>query len=134
MDPLEHSRYKNTPVYIFFENYILDVTGNLSADKHDILQQLDLQSVFGTQAFRWKDVIREALKLSSTIDLTILHEWYKSIETAESQNQEIDPGEFCKDFVDRYFNEESTLDAWNEDTLMEAKELIRKHQMLEKTT
>lgn len=132
MDLLQHSRYKDTPVYIFFENYILDVIGQLTDDRRSILQDIDLQKVFSTQATAWRDVVRETLQLSSTIDLSIIYEWYKFKDSREAHNIDIDPSQFSKEFVDNYFAENSTLDIWDEKSLMEAKEFVHQHQNVEK--
>ncbi len=134
MDLLEHPRYKEAPVLLFFENYILDVLGKLPHEKQNTLQEIDLQRVFGTRATAWKDVVREVLQLSSTIDLAILDEWYKAIEAAEQQAGDIDAHRFCQAFVDAYFAENSTLDVWDEASLLKARERVHRHQMAEKLT
>jgi len=129
MDLLQNSRYKDTPVYLFFEKYILDVIGHLPPEKVDILQSMNLQHIFGTHAENWRDVIKEVLKLSTTIDITILHQWYKALEDGRINNYEVDASNFSKEFVDRYFAEDSVLDVWTEETLMEAKQFIQESQL-----
>ena len=131
MELLQDARYQETPVYLFFEKYILNVIGKLSQDKIEILQQINLQDTFSTQNSEWKEVIREVLKLSSTIDIAILAYWYKKLDISQAQGIEIDPEQFSKEFVDAYFEENSVLDVWTEKTLIEAKELIYENQVLE---
>jgi len=131
MELLQDARYQDTPVYLFFEKYVLDVIGKLPQDKIEILQQINLQATFGTHSSEWKDVIREVLKLSSTIDIAVLSYWYKKREIAQAQGITIDPDLFSKEFVDAYFEENSVIDVWTEKTLTEAKELIYENQMLE---
>lgn len=133
MDLLTDPRYKDTPVFIFFENYVLDVIGKLPSDKQVLLEGLNLQKIFSTQADNWKDSVREALRLSSTIELAILHRWYLTVEANEQNNRETDPVQFSKEFVDAYFAENSPIDTWDEASLMDAKEFVQKHQMREKT-
>jgi len=134
MDLLQDARYKDTPVYIFFENYILDCIGKLPEEKNQLLHELDLQGVFATQSTNWKDVVRDVLKLSSTIDLAILNAWYLSVENSAKNQSALDPAQFSKDFVDEYFSENSIIDIWDEKSLLEAKSLVQKHQMQEKST
>jgi len=131
MELLQDARYQETPVYLFFEKYVLAVIGKLPQDKIDILQQINLQATFGTHSNEWKDVIREVLKLSSTIDIAILAHWYKKNEIAQAQGITLDPDYFSKQFVDAYFEEDSVIDVWTEKTLTEAKALIYENQMLE---
>lgn len=131
MELLQDARYQETPVYLFFEKYVLDVIGKLPQDKIDILQHINLQATFSTRSSEWKDVIREVLKLSSTIDIAILSYWYKKREIAQAQGITIDPDLFSKEFVDAYFEENSVIDVWTDKTLNEAKELIYENQTLE---
>ena len=131
MELLQDARYQETPVYLFFEKYILNVIGKLSQDKIEILQQINLQKTFNTKNSEWKEVIREVLKLSSTIDIAILTHWYINLEDCQAQGIEIDPEIFSKEFVDAYFAENSVIDVWTENTLQTAKELIYENQMTE---
>ena len=131
MDLLQDTRYQKTPVYLFFEKYVLDVIGELPQDKREILQEIDLQATFGTQSTAWKDVIREVLQLSSTIDIAILDQWYQLIENAQTEALEINVNTFCRNFVDAYFEENSHIDVWTEESLNEAKIRIIANQALE---
>ncbi len=131
MDLLQDARYQKTPVYLFFEKYILDIIGELSEDKEAILQQINLQATFNTKQSAWKDVIREVLHLSSTIDIAILYQWYKTLEEHQAQGTNADSDIFCKKFVDAYFEESSAIDVWTEETLSTAKTLILENQEVE---
>ena len=134
MDLLQNPRYKDAPVYLFFEKYVLDVIGQLAADKKEILQDLELQSIFGTKTSDWKDVVKEVLQLSTTIDIAILESWYKKNRQFQENDLEIDAELFSKEFVDAYFEENSKVDVWTEDTLQKAKQFIQKNQELEKSS
>ena len=124
MDLLQSARYKDKPVYLFFEKYILDVIGELSEEKSEILQNINLQHVFGAKSDLWKDVVVEVLQLSPTINIAILEQWYRTKETTHSNNGEVDSNQFSKDFVDQYFDENSSIDKWTEDSLADAKSYI----------
>lgn len=132
MDLLQDPRYKDTPVFLFFEKYILYITGNLPADKQDILQNINLQDIFGTQSSNWQEVVKEVLHLSSTIDIAIVYQWYLYNERAHNNNQEVDAQLFSRNFVDSYFSEESDVDVWTEESLMNAKQYIQDSQLLQK--
>ncbi len=132
MDLLQDPRYKDTPVYLFFEKYIMDVIGELPDDKIEILKNINLQHVFGTKSSAWKDVVTEVLHLSSTINIAVLEQWYKQKEAAILHNTQIDPTQFSRDFVDQYFDENNSLDQWTEETLADAKRFIYENRNLEK--
>jgi len=132
MDLLQDPRYKEAPVYLFFEKYIMDVIGELAIEKEEILQNIDLQNVFCTQATEWRDVVIEVLQLSSTINIAILEQWYKEQEKVRFSHTEINANQFSRNFVDRYFDENSSLDKWTEKTLADAKAYIYESQNLEK--
>ena len=132
MDLLQDPRYKDTPVYLFFEKYILNVIGNLPADKQEILKNINLQEIFNTQSSNWRDAVREVLHLSSTIDIAIIYQWHVYLEKMHAENQEPDAQVFSLSFVDSYFSEDSDIDVWTEESLMQAKEYIQENQLLQK--
>ena len=132
MDLLQNPRYKDAPVYLFFEKYIMDVIGELTDDKIEILKNINLQHVFSTKAIAWRDVVVEVLHLSPTINIAILEQWYKQKETARLNNTQIDPTQFSRDFVDQYFEEHNSIDKWTEETLAKAKVFIHENQNFEK--
>jgi len=132
MDLLQDPRYKDTPVYLFFEKYILNVIGCLHTDKQDILQNINLQEVFNTQSSNWRDVVREVLHLSSTINLAIVYQWNLYLVHMVETNQEPDPLIFSRKFVDEYFSEDSNIDVWTEESLMDAKQFVQENQLRQK--
>jgi len=131
MDLLEDPRYKDTPVYLFFEKYILNVIGQLTADKQDILQNINLQEIFATRSSNWRDVVCEVLHLSSTIDIAIMYQWYLYLEQTHNNNDEIDAQAFSQKFVDAYFLDNSQIDVWTEESLLKAKQFIQENQLLQ---
>ncbi|MDH5257075.1 MAG: hypothetical protein OEX07_03675 [Gammaproteobacteria bacterium] len=132
MDLLQEPRYKDTPVYLFFEKYILNVIGCLPEDKQDILQNINLQEIFNSQSSNWRNVVREVLHLSSTIDLAIMYQWHLYLDNAQSHGLELDPIAFSQLFVDEYFSDNSSIDVWTEETLMDAKQFVQENQLLQK--
>jgi len=108
----EQPRYKENPVYLFFEAYIQDVIGWLPAPTDQKFQSLDLQSIFRTKASAWRDVVREALALSDTIDIAILDRWYSDLTPKQRQGVDYEPEEFAIQFADEYLKDGSTVDVW----------------------
>lgn len=124
MSQLEQPRYKQNPVYIFFENYILDVVGHLPRERAERIQSMNLQKVFKTNAVEWRAVIRETLHLSPTIDIAILDLWYRNREIARSQGIEYAPEQFAANFTDEYMKEGSQVDVWPPGALEAAQKRI----------
>ena len=116
MDVLQNIRYQDKPALLFFENYIVDLLGHLPAEKNQYLEDMRLQDIFNTQAVEWRDVVRETLQLSDTIDICILDRWLQLQEQDDPRSAD----EFCKQFADEYFDESSDLDVWDRESLLEA--------------
>ena len=120
MDLLQNPRYKDRPVYLFFEKYVLDIIGELGEDKIKVLDGLNLHQIFGTQASDWRGVIEEALQLSQTIQIAILDQWYLYVDKKRDQGEEPDADKFTHEFVDAYFEEGSRIDVWKDSAELEA--------------
>ena len=130
MDLLQDARYKDAPVYLFFEKYILDVIGHLPEEKREILEKMNLQEIFKTYTrSNWREVLGEVLQFSNNIDVAILNSWYLYVQNAN--DQKIDATSFSKLFVDEYFSDSSTIDLWTEESLASAKVFIQKNQLLQ---
>jgi len=123
MDILEHPRYKDKPAILFFENFILDLIGQLEPERQEYLASLNLHKVFNTKATEWREVVREALQLSDTIEIAILDRWLRLQEA----NDPIAPLDFAMQFSDDYFADNSTVDVWDEATFCEAVSRIEKY-------
>jgi hypothetical protein len=121
------SRYKDNPINIFFEDLILDVLGQLPAERSSVVQALNLQKVFSTQESEWKAVIRETLHLSETFDIAVLDLWIRNrehyAETAEGYRA------FAQNFADMYMVDDSRVDVWPDGALSAAKDRIRKFKI-----
>lgn len=119
--PLSDPRYASNPMALFFENYILDVLGQLPDEKSEKIQSMNLQKVFNTESSAWRDVIRETLHLSPTIDVAILDLWYTNQELARQRKTAYPAEDFARDFNDQYQKEGSQVDVWTPESLQAAK-------------
>ena len=121
---LDLPRYKESPINLLVEAYVLDVIGHLPAERASSLQAMNLQRTFGTKAVEWRAVLRETLHFSDTIDIAILDLWYRNSEIASAQGGEYLPMAFAMDFTDRYFEDGSRVDVWTPSSLALAKRRI----------
>lgn len=128
MNVLDHPRYKENPVYLFFEHYILDVIGQLPPEKSKSIQAMNLQKVFKTKSSEWHESLREALGLSGTIDIAILDLWYRNREIASAKGIEYPPQQFAMNFTDEYMKEGSQVDVWPAGALEAAKKRISEYR------
>lgn len=124
MDLLQHPRYKDRPMCLFFEKYVLDTIGELPDDKAALIQGLGLEEIFGVQADTWQDVMRRALKLSPTLDIAIIDRWLTEL----GGDLPAEPQAFAEAFADDYFAEDSDVDVWGEGELEAAIERIKAWQ------
>lgn len=128
MNVLDQPRYKDNPVYLFFENYILDVIGQLPSEKSKSIQTMNLQKVFKTKATEWHESLREALGLSPTIDFAILDLWYRNQDIAHAQGIDYHAQQFAMNFTDEYMKDGSQVDLWPSGALEAAKQRIAAHR------
>ncbi len=122
----QSERYKDQPILILFENYILDTIGHLPSDKKEGMNDLGLHRVFNTQTTDWREIIKQVLNLSDTIDIAILDLWYKNREIAAGQNIDYEPAKYAMDFADNFLKGDSKIDIWDGDSLEIAKQRIEK--------
>lgn len=123
-----HPRYKEKPVLLLFEIFVLDVIGRLPPEKRQGIQELNVQKVFNTKSGHWKSALREVLQLSTTIETAILDSWYTKLDENGGTDENIDPEAFSKEFSDRYFEEGSQADEWAEGVLEKVKERIAEYK------
>jgi len=124
----DHPRYGPNPIYLFFESYIQDVIGYLPKEKSESIQKMNIQKVFNTQSSEWREVIKETLHLSETINIAILDLWYRNREQFKTESGEYDPIWFSQIFTDEYMKEGSQVDVWPEGALEAAKQRIKSAQ------
>ncbi|HEX7641375.1 MAG TPA: hypothetical protein VF472_04090 [Burkholderiaceae bacterium] len=128
MNTLTQQRYKENPVYLFFENYILDVVGQLPPEKSKAIQAMNLQKVFKTNATEWHASLREVLGLSPTIDIAILDLWYRNQDIAFAKGIKYPAEQFAINFTDEYMKDGSQVDVWPPGALEAAKQRIEAHK------
>lgn len=116
--------YGQNLIYPFFESYVLDVIDELPAHRAKWLQNTDLQAILETRASEWKDVLCEVLCFSATINVAILDAWYRLLEIRDRRREKCDPVSFARDFVERFFAEDSDVDVWTPETLEKARHRI----------
>jgi len=119
---LELPRYQSNPTYLFFETYVLDVIGALPDDTR--IRSDDVARVFGEDSGGWREALQSALRLSSTIEVAILDHWYRHAASYGDYEPQFVPFAFAQDFVDRYFEEGSTVDVWGEGELEAARSRV----------
>lgn len=128
MSFLENPRYRASPVDFFFEQYILDVLGELPVARSREIQAMNLQQIFKTRSNDWHHSVREVLHLSDTIDIAILDLWYRNQDIARAQKTKYAPQQFAMDFVDEYMKEGSRVDVWAPGALDAAKARISRQR------
>ena len=126
---LSEPRYKDSPINLFFEDLILDVLGQLPPGDAEKLQAMDLQRVFNTKASDWREVVREVLHLSDTIEVAIWDLWLRNRENLRREGLNLHPLAFSQDFVDHYFADDSKVDVWTPATLEAARKRIAGHRI-----
>ncbi len=117
---LDNPRYKQKPTLLLFEFYVLDTVAQLSAAKRQGIEQLDMKKLFNAKAKNWKAAVKEVLKFSGTIDVSILDRWY----SVKEKSADIDAEKFAQSFADEYFSDRSRVDVWGEGQLEAAKKRI----------
>ena len=124
--PSDNPRYRENPMNILFENFVLDTINKLPEEKIEQLNSMDLAKVFKIEPKHWKLVIKQVLHLSDTIEIAILDLWYKNQDIAAQQKIEYLPTQFAMDFVDNFLKDDSKIDIWDGDSLNQAKERIKR--------
>ncbi len=125
---LDDPRYKDKPVLLLFEIFVLDAIGQLSAEKRKGIQELNIKKIFNTEAEHWKPALREVLQLSNTIEVAIQNSWVSKLSENGDSDEHIDADAFAKEFADKYFAQDSQVDVWAEGALEQAKERIAEYK------
>lgn len=125
---LDNPRYKDKPVLLLFEIFVLDATGRLSTEKRKGIQELNIKKIFNTKAEHWKPALREVLQLSNTIEVAIQNSWVSRLSENGDSDENLDADVFAKEFADRYFAQDSQVDVWAEGALEQAKERIAEYK------
>ena len=115
-------RYKENPVYLFFEDFVLDAIGKLPEDRIEKIQAMNLQNVFNVEASDWREAVRKVLNLSDTIEIAALDLWIRNRENY--YDNEEGHRAYAQDFTDKYIEGDSQVDVWPEGALDAAKSRI----------
>ncbi|CAN5672665.1 hypothetical protein BH11VER1_BH11VER1_32040 [soil metagenome] len=119
---IDSARYQSNPINLFFEDLILDILGRLPTERSTVIEKMNLQKVFSTEAVGWRDVIRETLRLSDTFDVAVRDLW---IRNRSHYAQSVDGDRhFAQNFADMYMADDSKVDMWPEGALDAAKARI----------
>jgi len=125
---LDNPRYKEKPVLLLFEIFVLDTIGRLSSEKRKGMQDLNIKKIFNTNAEHWKPALREVLQLSNTIEIAIQNSWVSKLGENGDSDENVDVDIFAKEFTDQYFAQDSQVDVWAEGALEQAKERIAEYK------
>ncbi len=107
---LDDSRYRENPIYLFLELYVVSVLGRLPEEESDWVDSLNLSDVFETEATEWRDVVQEVLDLSDTMEVAIWHRWIRNGKDYYDNHDGY--AAFAQDFTDDYMDDDSTVDVW----------------------
>ncbi len=125
---LDDPRYKEKPVLLLFEIFILDAIGRLPAEKRKGIQDLNIKKIFNTLAEHWKPALREVLQLSTTIEVAIQNRWISKLSENGDSDENVDTDQFAREIADQYFVQDSQIDVWAEGALEQAKERIAEYK------
>ena len=120
---LDDPRYRENPIYLFLELYIVGVLGRLPEEESAWVDSLNLREVFETESIEWREVVEEVLDLSDTIEVAIWHRWIGN----EGKYYDTYDGcvAFAQDFTDDYMDDDSTVDVWTDASYAAAESEVR---------
>ena len=96
-------RYRDRPLLIVLESYVLECIGELAPAKQQAARAL-VQGVFGG-GDDWRATMRQQLQLSAAFDEQIGSEWLRRRTRARESGQDLPPMRFARWIVDRHFAE-----------------------------
>lgn len=82
-------------INIFFKAFILETLKELSVEKKQAIQEMNLDKIFSTDFKDWKKTIKKVLNLSDTIEIAIKDLWIKNKKIANNNGIKIDPDQFA---------------------------------------
>jgi len=127
MTIFDDPRYQENPIYLFFEEYIRYLLGQVTETREASINELNLQKIFNTKSSDWKDVIVEVLHLSDTFHIAVWDLWIANKDHFVDDEGEYDYIWFSQVFTDKFMEEDSKVDVWTEDALKLAKERIKEY-------
>ena len=69
-------------------------------------------------------MLRETLCLSETFNIAVLDLWIKNSRAASAEGIMYEPRTFAQDFVDHYFANDSQVDVWTDESLVNARHRV----------
>jgi hypothetical protein len=109
---LDDPRYRENPIYLFLELYVVSVLGKLPEEESHWVDSLKLGEIFDSEATEWREVVEEVLDLSDTIEVAIWHRWVSACNDYYDNHE--GHAAFAQDFTDDYMDDDSTVDVWTE--------------------
>ena len=97
----EPERYRDKPLLIILENYILDCIGALEPERQQTVRAV-VQRTFGG-GDDWKKTIREMVQMDESLDEQLRQMWQHNQETARANGVELLPIQFAKMVADQNF-------------------------------
>ena len=125
MNVLEQPRYKEAPIKLFFENYILHVLRLLPEEVSEQIQKLNLKDLLGTKSSEWYDAVPEALNLSKTMEVAIWDIWIANKDKYIVAQKDFT--QFALDFTDNYMSKNSPIDVWTEESYKAAAKRVNNY-------
>lgn len=107
------------PVQELLAEYVLDVLGELPAERAAAIEALDLPKVLAVEAVGWRAALRTSLGLSDTFPIAVLDRWVRLRDRSS-----FEPELFAADFAAAYLEEGSRVDVWGPGELAAARRRI----------
>lgn len=115
----------NSPMHNFFVFFILDTIKELPEEKLKIIKKIDFKEIFGVKTEEWRQAVKNVLRLSNTIEISIKDLWLKNSEIAYNKEIKLSPEDFATLFIENFYKKNSKIDVWeNKEDLKKAKNKV----------
>ena len=103
---MANDRYKDKPLLLLLELYVLDAIGKLEEKDRALLEQMTpkLCEMFGTKG-TWKQAIEKGMEFPSHLPSLIAENWEKNSKLAKEQKLQLNPKEYAMQFVYNNFTQ-----------------------------
>ena len=109
----------------FFVFFILDTIKELPEEKLKIIKKIDFKEIFGVKTEEWRQAVKNVLRLSNTIEISIKDLWLKNSEIAYNKEIKLSPEDFATLFIENFYKKNSKIDVWeNKEDLKKAKNKV----------
>jgi hypothetical protein len=98
------TRYEERPFLKLLDCYVLRAIGQLDEAQDQALRTIEpqLAGVYGKE-MRWFEVVSDQMEFPDNIDASIRQVWVAAQMKAGELEEQIDPAEFTRQFVDTNF-------------------------------